>query len=463
KPIQATLSSLNKLDVGKWPVFLPFFPEEELQLIPQACVFGSAGLEVLYTIVIGTNCCGCLRLGNIQSTIKPWRLDSLSGIKIGSLSCGSGIYIVLATKDHNVYSQLGSGTTNHGFSTNLSNKSLRSHHSLMLISDGEVFAWGYNNSRHVKYGSTVNQPVAQRVTGCLRNKEAVNTACGQVCSMVAVDTGEATCAYRHTLILTDEGQAYAWGANYGQLGTGNKSHHSYSTLVLVEKDRIIEIAVCHSSHTSGAKTQGGHVYMWGQGQFVILPDVTHLCCTDDTFACFAAPAIMWRLLSVEPDDHTVAESLRREFDNLDTAVLKFVVDGKYIYAHKVLLKIVCLHVHSLLEGNEDNIVEMSEFSYSAYWAFLEFVYTNSASLSPEEAVGLLDLVAFYKENHLNNQGICEESAVTLLSTAVKYDAWDLEEFCFRFCINLLTIVTNMDHDLLENFFRKESRVKAFKN
>lgn len=61
---------------------------------------------------------------------------------------------------------------------------------------------------------------------------------------------------------------------------------------------------------------------------------------------------------------------------------------------------VCEHVHSLLEGNEDNIVEMSEFSHSAYWAFLEFVYTNSTSLSPEEAVGLLDLVAFYKENQL---------------------------------------------------------------
>lgn len=36
---------------------------------------------------------------------------------------------------------------------------------------------------------------------------------------------------------------------------------------------------------------------------------------------------------------TVAESLKREFDNPDTADLKFLVDGKYIYAHKGLLKI----------------------------------------------------------------------------------------------------------------------------
>lgn len=46
------------------------------------------------------------------------------------------------------------------------------------------------------------------------------------------------------------------------------------------------------------------------------------------------------LLFLEPDDHlTVAESLKREFDNPDTADLRFLVDGKYIYAHKVLLKI----------------------------------------------------------------------------------------------------------------------------
>lgn len=42
----------------------------------------------------------------------------------------------------------------------------------------------------------------------------------------------------------------------------------------------------------------------------------------------------------EPDGHlTVAESLKREFDNPSTADLRFLVDGKYIYAHKVLLKI----------------------------------------------------------------------------------------------------------------------------
>ncbi|XP_017205802.1 RCC1 and BTB domain-containing protein 2 isoform X2 [Oryctolagus cuniculus] len=538
KPVQATLSSLKMLDVGKWPIF-SLCSEEELQLIRQACVFGNAGNEVLYStvndeiFVLGTNCSGCLGLGDAQSTIEPRRLDSLSGKKIACLSYGSGPHVVLATTEgevftwgHNAYSQLGNGTTNHGLvpcqiSTNLSNKQVievacGSYHSLVLTSDGEVFAWGYNNSGQVGSGPTANQPIPRRVTGCLQNKVVVNIACGQMCSMAVVDTGEVyvwgyngngqlglgsggnqptpcrvaalqgirvqrvACGYAHTLVLTDEGQVYAWGANsYGQLGTGNKSNQSYPTPVVVEKDRIIEIAACHSTHTSAAKTQGGHVYMWGQcrGQSVILPHLTHFSCTDDVFACFATPAVSWRLLSVEPDDHlTVAESLKREFDNPDTADLKFLVDGKYIYAHKVLLKIRCEHFRSSLEDCEDDIIEMSEFSYPVYRAFLEYLYTDSISLSPEEAVGLLDLATFYRENRLKKlcqqtikQGICEENAIALLSAAVKYDAQDLEDFCFRFCINHLTVVTQtsgfaeMDHDLLKNFISKASRVGAFKN
>ncbi|XP_073878121.1 RCC1 and BTB domain-containing protein 2 isoform X11 [Macaca fascicularis] len=285
------------LDVGKWPIF-SLCSEEELQLIRQACVFGSAGNEVLYTtvndeiFVLGTNCCGCLGLGDVQSTIEPRRLDSLSGKKIASLSYGSGPHIVLATTEgevftwgHNAYSQLGNGTTNHGLvpcqiSTNLSNKQVievacGSYHSLVLTSDGEVFAWGYNNSGQVGSGSTVNQPIPRRVTGCLQNKVVVTIACGQMCCMAVVDTGEVyvwgyngngqlglgssgnqptpcrvaalqgirvqrvACGYAHTLVLTDEGQVYAWGANsYGQLGTGNKSNQSYPTPVTVEKDSL---------------------------------------------------------------------------------------------------------------------------------------------------------------------------------------------------------------------------------
>lgn len=43
------------------------------------------------------------------------------------------------------------------------------------------------------------------------------------------------------------------------------------------------------------------------------------------------------------DDYlTVAEALRKEFDNPETADLKFSVDGKYVHVHKAVLKIRCV-------------------------------------------------------------------------------------------------------------------------
>lgn len=50
---------------------------------------------------------------------------------------------------------------------------------------------------------------------------------------------QVACGYAHTLALTDEGFAYAWGANsYGQLGTGNKSNQALPTLINTDKERL---------------------------------------------------------------------------------------------------------------------------------------------------------------------------------------------------------------------------------
>ncbi|XP_053563999.1 RCC1 and BTB domain-containing protein 2 isoform X2 [Bombina bombina] len=525
------------VDVGKWPIFA-LCPQEDLKCILKACVFGG-GNEVLYitkddeVFVIGTNSSGCLGSGDGQSTIEPKRLDMLCGKQIVNLSYGSGPHVVIVTSDgevfswgHNAYSQLGNGSTNQAMtpcqvSTNLVNKKVvnvacGSHHSMVSTSDGEVYAWGYNNSGQVGSGSTANQPIPRKVTSCLQNKVVVGIACGQMCSMAVVENGEVyawgyngngqlglgssgnqptpcriaalqgirveqiVCGYAHTLALTDEGGMYAWGANsYGQLGTGNKSNQSYPVQVSVDKERVVEIAACHSSHTSAAKSQSGQIYMWGQcrGQSVIQPHLTNFTCTDDVFACFSTPAIMWRLLSVEPDDHlTVAESLKKEFDNPNTADLKFLVDDKYIYVHKVLLQIRCEHFRSFLHENEEETIEMNQFSYPVYRAFLEYLYTDNISISPEDAIGLLELATIYRENRLKQlcqqtikQGICEENAITLMSAAVKFDAQDLEDFCFRFCINHMTVITQtdafaeMDSDLLKNFINKASKAGAFKN
>lgn len=98
--------------------------------------------------------------------------------------------------------------------------------------------------------------------------------------------------------------------------------------------RVVEVAACHLTYTSAAKTQNGlvserknlisfllgsdspwiaapvcsgpplrwrpQVYMWGQccGQCIASPYLTHFNNIDDIFPCFATPSITWRFASL---------------------------------------------------------------------------------------------------------------------------------------------------------------------
>lgn len=66
----------------------------------------------------------------------------------------------------------------------------------------QVYSWGYNNSGQIGSGSTANQPIPRRVTGCLQNKIATNIACGQMCSMAVIENGEVRyCSVLQTLFF----------------------------------------------------------------------------------------------------------------------------------------------------------------------------------------------------------------------------------------------------------------------
>lgn len=177
--------------------------------------------------------------------------------------------------------------------------------------------------------------------------------------------------------------------------------------------------------------------------------------------------------------------------------------------------------------DQQDVIEIGQFSYPVYRSFLRFLYTDTVDLPPEDAIGqhaltfvkycvlslvgfnihvcvcagLLDLATSYCENRLKRlcqqiikRGINVENAFTLLSAAIQYDAevrphtraganvsrsallfspfpfsQDLEVFCFRFCVNHLTQVTQtgafwqVDGAMLKEFISKASRCGAFKN
>ncbi|KAK2182866.1 hypothetical protein NP493_331g00003 [Ridgeia piscesae] len=448
-----------------------------------------------------------------------------SGPHILAYTSGGDVY----SWGHNGYCQLGNGGTNQGQSPSLVSTNLLgrkvievacgSHHSMALTSDGEIFAWGQNNCGQVGTGSTSNQPTPRKVTACIGHRKAVNIACGQTSSMAVLDNGDifgwgyngngqlglgnnvnqpnpcrvagltgvfitqVVCGYAHTLALSDEGQLYAWGANsYGQLGIGNKSNVVNPTHVAMDIGRCVEVAAIHYNHVSAAITQTGCVYMWGQCrcQSVTTPISTNFHSLHDVFACFASPPVTWRPLNVEHAEcSSLNDSLSKSFNDSNTSDVQFLVDERTIYAHRAILKIRCEHFRSMFQSewteSEKDVIEILHYSYPVYYAFLRYLYTDQLELPPEDAIGLLDLANAYCETHMKRiceriikQGITVDNSAMLYAAAIKYDAKELEDFCFRFAMNHMTAVTqtkafaNLDEAVMKNFIVSAAQSGAFK-
>ncbi|XP_074657559.1 RCC1 and BTB domain-containing protein 1-like [Tubulanus polymorphus] len=485
---------------------------------------------------IGTNCNSCLGIGDSSGSLRPRKIEQLCKKNIVNITYGSGPHLLaisaageLFAWGHNDYCQLGNGSTNRGTvpspcTTNLAGKKVvsiacGSHHSLALTDTGEAFSWGQNNCGQIGSGTTTNQPNPRKIIACIGMRTVTAIACGQTSSMCIVDNGDVfgwgyngngqlglgnninqtnpcrlalphgvfimqiACGYAHTLALSDEGCLYAWGANsYGQLGTGNKSNMVSPVRIAEDMGRFIEIGASHYNHVSAARTQVGSVYMWGQcrGQSVTSAVKTQFHSLHDIFAMFATPAITWKPIIVEHlEVCRVPDSIRKAFDDASSSDLKFCVDDKYIHVHKAFVKIRCEHFRTMFQShwgeNDKEIIEITQFSYPVYRAFLQYLYTDQIDLPPEDAIGLLDLANAYCEDQLKRlceriikQGITIDNAAMLYAAAVKYQAKDLEEFCFRFALNHMTAVTqtdafaNLDELCMKNFIMKAAQNGAFK-
>ncbi|CAK8672771.1 RCC1 and BTB domain-containing protein 1-like [Clavelina lepadiformis] len=429
---------------------------------------------------------------------------------------------------HNSYMQLGNGGTAPSLRPSLLTRNIPqkviqmacgSHHSMVLTVDGEVFAWGYNNCGQIGSGSTSNQGSPRKVTACIGNKRIIHISCGQTASMAVTESGEVyswgyngngqlgvgnnvnqtnpcriaalqgvvitqvACGYAHALALTDDGQVFGWGANsYGQLGSGNKANTVTPLQVATNAGRVITIAASHYSHSSAALNQNGQVWMWGQLKQQSTPDpkLTLFTNLNSVFSNFSSPPISWKpLLVCSEAEPSVQQSVSSAFNDEATADLKISVDGKLINVHKALLKIRCDYFRRMFQSHWDessqDVIEINGYSYPVVYSFLRWLYTDHVELPPEDAIGLLDLATSYCESGLKLQcqkqikeGINEQNAAQLYAAAIKYQAEELQEFCFRFCLNHLTQIVQtesfqlLDKDIMYNFIKESAKKGAFR-
>ena len=131
--------------------------------------------------------------------------------------------------------------------------------SYALTDAGNVYAWGNNNDGRLGDGN-----VSQKNTpGAVLAGEIPSTE-----TVIQLDTGTA-----HSLVLTDAGNLYAWGANYsGQLGNGTGgpgTHRLIPTKVLAgaipSTETVTQIKA--SATHSLVLTDAGNLYSWGGNGF----------------------------------------------------------------------------------------------------------------------------------------------------------------------------------------------------
>ncbi len=69
----------------------------------------------------------------------------------------------------------------------------------------------------------------------------------------------------------------------------------------------------------------------------------------------------------------------------------------------------CEHFRALLNETDEDTLEIHQFSYLVYRAFLEYLYTDTINLPPEDAIGKLDMG--HNERTLDTRKLWSKSAL----------------------------------------------------
>ena len=130
-------------------------------------------------------------------------------------------------------------------------------HSVALLEDGRLFAWGSTDSGRLGIGSTTAATVSTPV-------ELTGMSWALVGKKLQSISAGANGA--HTLLVDSEGSVYAWGANAkGQLGVGDAVSRNVPTAVVKVAGALnspVTMAAAGSEHS--LVVAGGKVYGWGR-------------------------------------------------------------------------------------------------------------------------------------------------------------------------------------------------------
>ncbi len=179
----------------------------------------------------------------------------------------------------NTYGQLGDGTT-----TNRSTPEVITlgsgvtpvaisagwFHVLVIGSDGNLYAWGHNESGELGDGTTTDH----------YTPEAISLGSGVTPTAVAAGVSDTTNSYDPTnqfgfsLAIGSDGKLYAWGDNSaGELGDGTTTDHDTPEAIALASG-VTPTAIAAGRNHSLAIGSDGNLYAWGDNSAGELGDGT---------------------------------------------------------------------------------------------------------------------------------------------------------------------------------------------
>mmetsp|Transcript_88738 Transcript_88738/g.185549 ORF Transcript_88738/g.185549 Transcript_88738/m.185549 type:complete len:522 (-) Transcript_88738:66-1631(-) len=164
--------------------------------------------------------------------------------------------------------------------------------------------------------------------------------------------------------------------------------------------------------------------------------------------------------------HRLIENMRKLLNSPDFSDIAFVVQGQKIYAHKAILVAQCEHFRAMFGGGrfaESTMaeIEIQQWSYVAFLAMLEWLYTGHTprELSSAHLTEVLGLADHYTLDGLKH--VCEnvlvhsveiDNACALLRHADQYMAAELKRYCLNYITkNFDQVAATQSFDDLQQF------------